>query len=106
MGEIRKRERRGRAVYLARHYNPEGKKVSKQFDTKREAEDWLIEVGHSELTGNYVDPNRGKIKVGVWADQWLAGQGHLKLSTHQVRGHCREAHQAAVRIDPVEHDRL
>lgn len=81
MGEIRKRERRGRVVYLARHYSPEGRKVSKQFDTKREAADWLTEVGHSMLTGNYLDPNRGKIKAGVWADQWLAGQGHLKPTT-------------------------
>lgn len=81
MGEIRKRERRGRTVYLARHYTPEGRKASKQFDTRREAADWLVEVGHSKMTGNYFDPNRGKIKTGAWADQWLAGQGHLKPTT-------------------------
>ena len=59
----------------------ERRKVSEQFDTKREAGDWLTDVGHSKLTGNYVDPNAGKIRTGVWADQWLAAQGHLKPTT-------------------------
>ena len=32
-------------------------------------------------TGNYVDPDAGKITVGEWIDQWLAALGHLKESS-------------------------
>jgi hypothetical protein len=44
MGEIRKRERNGRISYLARHYGPEGRKVSKSFDRRKDATDWLTTV--------------------------------------------------------------
>jgi integrase len=81
MGEIRRRERRGRIVYLARHYAPDGRKVSKQFDKKYDAEDWLADQRHAINAGTYVDPNRSKIKMEAWADEWLKGQGHLKQGT-------------------------
>ena len=45
MGEIRRRERNGRVSYLARHYGPEGRKVSKSFDRQKDAKDWLTTVG-------------------------------------------------------------
>ena len=39
--------------YLARHYGPEGRKVSKSFDRQKDAKDWLTTVGNSKLTGSY-----------------------------------------------------
>ena len=67
MGEIRRRERNGRVSYLARHYGPEGRKVSKSFDRQKDAKDWLTTIGNSKLTGSYVDPNRSKVTIGSWA---------------------------------------
>jgi integrase len=81
VGEIRRRERNGRVTYLARHYGPTGRKVSKSFERRKDAADWLALTESSKLTGTYVDPHRAKIKAGAWADEWLKGQGHLKLGT-------------------------
>jgi integrase len=55
--------------------------VSKQFDRKFEAEDWLADQRHAINAGTYVDQNRSKIKTAAWADEWLKGQGHLKQGT-------------------------
>jgi hypothetical protein len=81
MGEIRKRERNGRISYLARHYGPEGRKVSKSFDRRKDATDWLTTVENSKLTGSYVDPNRSKITVKAWAQQWIASKSNLAPKT-------------------------
>ena len=47
MGEIRKRERSDKITYLARHYGPEGRKVSKSFDRREDARRWLVKVENS-----------------------------------------------------------
>ena len=71
MGEIRKRERNGRVTYLARHYDrSSGRKVSKSFDRKQDANDWLSHVGESKRTGSYVDPNRSGSR---WAHGLTSG---------------------------------
>ncbi len=82
MGEIRRRERNGRVSYLARHYDrSSGRKVSKSFDRKQDANDWLSHVGESKRTGSYVDPNRSKVTVGAWADEWLESKLDLAPKT-------------------------
>jgi integrase len=81
MGEIRRRERSGRISYLARHYGPEGRKVSKSFDRRKDAADWLTTVESSKLTGSYVDPNRSKIIVGAWAERWISSKVNLAPKT-------------------------
>jgi integrase len=81
MGEIRRRERNGRLSYLARHYGPEGRKVSKSFDRRKDAADWLTTVENSKLTGSYVDPSRSKITVGAWAERWISSKVNLAPKT-------------------------
>lgn len=107
MGEIRKRERSGKITYLARHYGPEGRKVSKSFDRREDARRWLVKVENSKLDGLYIDPRRGKVTVGEWADKWLATQGHLKPSTRAryegiVQSHIRPK-WGKVSLDKVSH---
>jgi integrase len=80
MGEIRKRERNGRVSYLARHYR-DGRKVSMSFDRERDAKNWLTTVESSKLAGSYVDPNRSKITVGTWAEQWISSKVNLAPKT-------------------------
>jgi integrase len=94
MAEIRKRIRNGRTTWLARHYDPDGRRVSKTFDRKEDARRWLITADSSKLSGDYIDPARGKITVSAFADKWLTTQGHLKPSTYAryagiVEGHIR-----------------
>jgi len=81
MGEIRKRERNGHISYLARHYGPEGRKVSKSFDRRKDAADWLTTVENSKLTGSYVDPTRSKITVKAWAERWISSKVNLAPKT-------------------------
>jgi hypothetical protein len=81
VGEIRRRDRNGRVTYLARHSGPEGRKVSKSFNRQKDAKDWLTTVGSSKLTGSYADPNRSKVTVGAWADEWLESKLDLAPKT-------------------------
>ena len=95
MAEIRRRERNGRVDYLAR-YRPPGsdRKVSKSFARRQDAKDWLTTVENSKITGSYVDPNRAKITVATWADEWLESKLDLAPKTHDryegiIRAHIR-----------------
>jgi integrase len=81
MSEPEKRIRNGRVRWYVRYFDPSGKRVSKVFDRKVDAQRYLTQVDHSKITGSYIDPVRSRVSLGVWADKWLATQGHLKPST-------------------------
>ena len=80
MGSI---EQRSNGRYYARWRTPDGKSRIRAFDRKREAEAHLVDVEGSKLKGSYVDPGRAKVKVGPWADQWLAGRTNLTPKTRE-----------------------
>jgi integrase len=106
MSEIRRRERNGRVSYLARHY-VDGRKVSKSFDRQKDAKDWLTTIGNSKLTGTYVDPNRSKVTVGRWAQQWIDSKVNLAPKTKDryeqiIRAHI-EPRWGKVRLCDVAH---
>jgi integrase len=67
-------------TYLARHRGPTGHKISKSFKLKRDAELWLAAEEVAKASSTWVSPAQSKVTVGAWADQWLAGQAHLKQS--------------------------
>jgi hypothetical protein len=79
--EIEKRIRNGKVRWVARYFDPDGRRRGKVFDRKIDAERFLRQIGTSKDTNSYVDPTRGKITGGPWSDKWLATQGHLKPST-------------------------
>ena len=60
--------------YYARWRTPDGKSRSKSFARKRDAEAHLVDVEGTKITGGYIDPSRSRVKVGPWADEWLAGK--------------------------------
>src|SRR5215203_3084186 len=80
MSEIEKRTRNGKIRWVAR-WN-DGRRRAKVFDRKIDAENYLAEVKTSRLSGSYVDPTRGKMRMNLWCDKWLATQSHLKPSTY------------------------
>ncbi len=94
MATVEKRLRNGRNRWYVRYRDPSGRQRTKTFDRRVDAERYLTTVESSKLTGSYVDPARGRVTVGEWADQWLHGQAHLKPSTREryagiVRKHIR-----------------
>jgi integrase len=108
MAEIRRRERNGRIDYLAR-YRPPGssRKVSKSFSRRQDARDWLTTVENSKITGAYVDPNRSKVTVGTWADEWLESKLDLAPKTRDryagiIREHIRPR-WGALQLSEVTH---
>jgi integrase len=82
MASIEKRTRNGRTFYLGRTRDPSGRQITKSSARKGDIEDWLAEVEHGKRHGTYIDRNRSKIKMGEWAQQWLAAQSQLKPSTY------------------------
>jgi hypothetical protein len=82
MTEIERRVRNGQVRWVARYFDPDGRRRGKVFDRKVDAQRFQAQVETSKITGNYVDPARGKIATGPMADKWLETQGHLKPSTY------------------------
>ena len=82
MSDLERRIRGGRVRWVARYFDPDGRRRAKTFDRKVDAQRFQAQIETSKITGNYVDPARGKIMTGPMADKWLETQGHLKPSTY------------------------
>jgi integrase len=67
--------------YRVRWRTPDGRSRSKTLKRRVDAVRFLTTVEHAKQTNSYLDPSRSKITVKAWAEQWLAGQTHLKPST-------------------------
>jgi integrase len=67
--------------WRARWRTPEGASRSKTFRRKVDAENWLTNVGHRKLTGDYADPSGGKVRFADRYDRWLATTVNLRPST-------------------------
>jgi integrase len=107
MSEPEKRIRNGKVRWYATYYDPSGKRHTKVFDTKAEADRFLTSVGMSKITGSYVDPNRSKVTVGMMADQWLDAKLDLAPKTRDryegiIRAHLRPR-WGKVRLADVTH---
>lgn len=52
-------------------YDYEGKikRITKYFETRKEAQDWLAQVQHEKNTGQFVEPD--KAVFGDWLNRWL-----------------------------------
>jgi integrase len=82
VSEPEKLIRNGRVRWRQRYFDPSGKRRTKTFDRKVDAQRFKRQVETSiKDTDSYIDPNRGKIRCGGFADIWLETQGHLKPST-------------------------
>ncbi len=58
-----------------------GAQRNKTFARKVDAQRFLAGVENAKVVGTYVDPSLSQITLGDWAEQWLAGQTHLKPTT-------------------------
>lgn len=83
MASIEKRTRNGQTRWYTRYRDPSGRQRTKTFDRKVDAQRYLTGVEGAKQAGVYIDPARGKVTVGDWAERWLDGQTHLKPSTRE-----------------------
>jgi integrase len=82
MANIEKRQRDGRTSYRVRYRTPAGAQRNKTFARRADAERFRSTVESAKHAGTYIDPARGRVAVGEWAEKWLAGQAHLKPSSY------------------------
>lgn len=81
MASIQKREN---GKWRARYRDSSGREHAKHFDRKTDAQRWLDEVTASVVTGQYVDPNAGRVTFRAFAEQWRAAQVHRPSSQAHV----------------------
>jgi integrase len=58
--------------WRARYRDDAGREHARHFDRKIDAQRWLDEVTAAVVTGQYVDPNAGRITFREYAEQWRA----------------------------------
>lgn len=70
--------------WQARYTGPDGqpRKAPTSFDTKRAAEQWLVETEAEMLRGEWLDPDAGTIHLGDYAYQWVR-ERDLKARTRE-----------------------
>ena len=71
----------GSKRYRSRYRDARGRQHEKRFMRKVDAQRWLDEQTSAIVTQTWTAPERGRVTVDVWADQWLAAQTGLKPST-------------------------
>lgn len=67
--------------WRARYRAPNGREVSRSFNRKVDAEDWLTNELASTNRGDWIDPKAGAIRYREWAEVWLAGKHGLSART-------------------------
>jgi integrase len=75
--------KRSNGTWRARYRDNEGKEISRHFARRNDAQAWLDDVTTAVNTGLYVDPTRGRVPLGEWAEQWLATKVDLKPTTRR-----------------------
>ncbi|MCU1460357.1 MAG: Site-specific recombinase XerD [Acidimicrobiales bacterium] len=78
MGHVR-RTNNGR--YEARYRGPDGRERSKWFATRRDATLFLGQVGLDIHHGDWCDPEGARLRLGDWAETWLATLVGLRPSS-------------------------
>lgn len=72
---------KGRA-WRVQYRSPDGRSRTKQgFRTKTEAQAWADKNATDVRTGDWIDPNAGKVTIGEVAVPWEANLTHLKPKT-------------------------
>lgn len=75
--------------YRARFRDADGREHAKHFRLKKDANAWLDEVITSVGTGTYVAPDKAKLTVSDWCDQWLAGYSNRPATVRQAQVHVK-----------------
>ena len=80
MGSVK---RRPDGKYRARYRDHAGKEHAKHFDTKIDADRWVVTQEAALNRGEHVDPRAERVKFADYAQTWLANQVHLRDATRR-----------------------
>jgi integrase len=71
--------------YQARHLGPDGliRPAPQTFERKRDAELWLSQTEADLARGAWTDPEAGRVRLGDFADAWLAERTNLSETTRE-----------------------
>lgn len=73
--------------WQARWETPDGDPKTRLFAKKVDAEKEVTKQDHAVLSGDYLDPEAGKVKVGTFAlETWLPAQGIISRTEKEYRG--------------------
>ena len=67
--------------WKARWRSPDGRKPSKKFRRRSDAERFLTLLEADLLRGTYVDPRAGRVRLERFASEWISTKVHLRKST-------------------------
>lgn len=67
--------------WQVRYRDPDGRQRSKTFPRKALAERYAATVEVDMVRGEWVDPERGRVLLSEWSDQWLATVVHVRPKT-------------------------
>ncbi len=76
-------DKRGRG-YRARYYDPLGRRHTKTFTRKADAERFLREMKVEMDRGHWLDPRAAEMPVAEWAEEFLSLARRLSPSTQQT----------------------
>lgn len=80
----------GSGRWQARYIAAGGSERAKNFDRKIDAERFIAAVETDKLRGEWVDPRRGRVRFGDYAQDWLGGKVDLLPGTvDKVTRHLR-----------------
>ncbi len=96
MAHIQKRVRGGRTRWVARITTPEGGECTKTFDRKIDAETWLTTTEAAKLRGEWIDPERARVRFSEVARAWLESNPNKRPTTY-----ARDAAVIRTHLDPV-----
>lgn len=72
--------------FQIRYPGPDGKLRSggTTFEDERDAEQQLSLIEAKLITGDWTDPNRAKVKLGVYAAKWIKERPNLRARTVEI----------------------
>ncbi|UGQ14329.1 site-specific integrase [Yinghuangia sp. ASG 101] len=88
-------QKRPNGKWRARWYDEDRQERSRHFDRKVDAQRWLDQVTASILTGQYVDPKAGRVKLQAVAEDWqksqVCAEGTARINDNALRLHINPA---------------
>ena len=72
--------------YQASYLGPDGRRraAPKTFDTKRDAEQFLVRVESAMMSDEWTDPTRAKVSLADYAERWITERPGLRPRTVQL----------------------
>ena len=73
-------------LYQVRYPGPDGRMrtAPKRFDRKKDAERYLSIIESEQLRGEWVDPERGKVRLQDYASNWIVQRPGLRSRTAEL----------------------